>query len=138
MIIPFLISGFIIFSSHASPGVLSEKKTLLNQLEKRKKAFDLHLKNKQKKDRKRIFIAYSQKKIRKKAIARREKARRLFKRKTKIFPENAHKNFINWRKEKRRKMKKARIRYAKMQKELRKVRKMKKYRIEGKKEFDLH
>ena len=115
-----------------------EKEKILSQLEKRKRAFNLYLENKQKKEEKNISVAHSQKKIREKHFARQERARQLFKREKKIFPEKAYKSFLTWRKMKRKKMKKNENQYAQMQEKLKKIQKMKKYQIDGKKEFDLH
>lgn len=138
MVIRFLILGFFIFSFPVNLKASSKREKLLNQMEKRKKAFESYLKDKKKRNQKKISVADNQKNIREEVHARQEKIKRLFKREKKKVYRKVYKIFVNWRKEKRKKLEEARSQYAQMQKELRRVTKMKKYKINEKKEFDLH
>lgn len=126
------------FGGWAKGTLVEQKRHIRQHLLARKKGFDKYLKKRQQMDKKRRAKAYQQKILRKAYEEKKEQARKNFHRsQQQAFPQQAYKEFLRKRQQQRQKLEQARKEYVKFQEELEKVFKNEKYRIDGKKEFNL-
>jgi ABC-type multidrug transport system fused ATPase/permease subunit len=113
------------------------KAKAIKRLKARKKGFDAYQKKLEEFEKKRWADADKMKDIRKAYAEKQEKARRAFVRRQRVISKEAYQEFIAKREIHRAKRLKARESFSYIRKELNKVKKDKRYRISGKKEFNL-
>lgn len=117
--------------------VEKQRKSEIKRLEKRKQGFDSYLAAQAKREKARLAVAYKMKAVRKEEALKKEKARRNFRRKYQEFPASDYRKFIKRRDLRIQQNRKNRTEYSKVQKELKKIFESRKYKINGKKEFNL-
>ncbi len=120
-----------------APSLQALKQKAKSNLLERKKGFDAYLQKKKRLEAQRLSDADKMKKIREAYQEKREQARKNFRRKTESFPREAYQAFLQKREQRRSRLEKARENYVSVQDELEKVYENKKYKINGKREFDL-
>ncbi len=120
-----------------APSLQALKQKAKSNLLERKKGFDAYLQKKQRMEAQRLSDADKMKTIRKAYEKKREQARKNFRRKTESFPKEAYQAFLQKREKRRSRLENARENYVSVQDELEKVYENKKYKINGKREFDL-
>ncbi len=133
----FLLACPAAFAGWGGKSLSERKQKEIKRLELRKIGFDAYQKKLEGLDKRRLATADKQKVIRKKYADKKEKARKGFVRKTSVFPKQAYRAFIEKRRQKRKQLEQSRHEYSIVQKELKKIFKNKKYRINGNKEFKL-
>ena len=138
LFVVIILTSFHCFAFTSQDNVTTLKKEAKKRLLARKKGFDKHQKRLKDLDKKRLAKAYKMKKIRKTVADKKEKARKSFVRKKYPFPKKAYRDFLSKRENQRKFHKKARQGYTQVQDEMEEVFKNKKYRIDGKREYDLN
>ncbi len=113
------------------------KEEARNTLLERKVGFDAYMKKKQEWEKRRLAQANKMKSIRQAQAEKKEKARKNFVRTTRAFPHQAYVTFLRNREKRRQELKKAQKEFVAVQDELEKIFEDKRYKINGKKEFDL-
>lgn len=126
-----------VFGKNRSSAVAKKKRQAIQRLDARKKAFDQHIARKKKWNQQRRAVAFKQKEIRKRYSEKRDKARREFTRPKRSFPIKDYRAFLAQRKKRRDHLRQSRLDFSQLRKQLKRVHKNKKYRINGNKEFDL-
>lgn len=138
-----LLGLFILFSIPAfgftsKKSVETLKSEARNRLLQRKQGFDKHQKRLRDLEKRRLATAYKMKAIRKAHADKKEKARKGFVRKKFHFPKKSYEEFLQKRRDRRQQNEKARVGYKEVRKEVEKVFKNKKYRIDGRREYNLN
>ena len=109
----------------------------IKRLKQRKKAFEAYLKKQEQLKKARLSRVHGQKALRLKYAQRKEKERKNFVRPSRKNLQKAYKSFVLKREKNQKRKEKARQSYSSMEKELKKLLKDQKYRVSGKKEFQL-